>query len=313
MLTGALLRGSLPAGAAAELPAAGAGALRGPAGAAALASGRGSCVPGLPAVLAPCGSVLPWPVFGDESGVWLVAKSCLLASGAGCCRPGGSCTAWPLRVRVLRLSERLDSVLSSLYEALRLSALLVAPYMPGTSRRIWGQLGLEGSPLDFVYDDFAWGAGAGTAVRKAEVLFPRIDLEAWKKERAEMAAKGKAPQEESPEHEPEIGIEAFRAVEMRVAQIVKVEEIPKSRKLYKLEVDLGYERRTVCSGIKAFFAPEELEGRCVVLVTNLKPAKLCGIESNGMILAASVKVDGNSEALTLVVPAGDIPLGSRVS
>lgn len=106
MLTGALLRGSLPAGAAAELPAAGAGALRGPAGAAALASGRGSCVPGLPAVLAPCGSVLPWPVFGDESGVWLVAKSCLLASGAGCCRPGGSCTAWPLRVRVLRVGGR---------------------------------------------------------------------------------------------------------------------------------------------------------------------------------------------------------------
>ena len=100
---------------------------------------------------------------------------------------------------------------------------------------------------------------------------------------------------------------------MRVAQIVKVEEIPKSRKLYKLEVDLGYEKRTVCSGIKAFFTPEELEGRRVILVTNLKPAKLCGIESNGMILAASVKVDGNSEALTLVAPTGEIPLGSRVS
>ncbi|RRD65702.1 methionine--tRNA ligase [Fretibacterium sp. OH1220_COT-178] len=213
-------------------------------------------------------------------------------------------------------SERLDSVLSSLYEALRLSALLVAPYMPGTSRRIWDQLGLEGTPLERVYDDFAWGEGSGAVVRKAEVLFPRIDLEAWKKVRAgELPKAGKA-EAASPgemEHEPEIGIEAFRAVEMRVAQIVKVEEIPKSRKLYKLEVDLGYEKRTVCSGIKAFFKPEELEGRRVVLVTNLKPAKLCGIESNGMILAASVKVDGNSEALTLVVPAGEIPLGSRVS
>ena len=215
--------------------------------------------------------------------------------------------------------KKLDSVLLSLYEALRLSALLAAPYMPGTSRRIWEQLGLDGSPLELLYDDFAWGAGAGTRVRKAEVLFPRIDLEAWRKAR-EAGEKADAPQKGSQEgssaaseHEPEIGIEAFRAVEMRVAQIVKVEEIPKSRKLYKLEVDLGYEKRTVCSGIKAFFTPEELEGRRVILVTNLKPAKLCGIESNGMILAASVKVNGNSEALTLVAPTGEIPLGSRVS
>ena len=219
--------------------------------------------------------------------------------------------------------KKLDSVLLSLYEALRLSALLIAPYMPGTSRRIWEQLGLDGSPLELLYDDFVWGAGAGTRVRKAEVLFPRIDLEAWKKARGEEGARSGAPRKEGggaaskhepdQEHEPEIGIEAFRSVEMRVAQIVKVEEIPKSRKLYKLEVDLGYEKRTVCSGIKAFFTPGELEGRRVVLVTNLKPAKLCGIESNGMILAASVKVDGNSEALTLVAPAGEIPLGSRVS
>ena len=122
------------------------------------------------------------------------------------------------------------------------------------------------------------------------------------------------------EHEPEISqevsseisIEQFRAVEMRVAQIVKVEEIPKSKKLYKLEVDLGYERRTICSGIKNFFTPEELEGQRVVIVSNLKPAKLCGIESNGMILAASVKEEGN-EQLTLIAPAADIPLGSRVS
>ena len=219
--------------------------------------------------------------------------------------------------------KKLDSVLLSLYEALRLSALLIAPYMPGTSRRIWEQLGLDGSPLELLYDDFVWGAGAGTRVRKAEVLFPRIDLEAWKKARGEEGARSGTPRKEGggaaskhepdQEHEPEIGIEAFRSVEMRVAQIVKVEEIPKSRKLYKLEVDLGYEKRTVCSGIKAFFTPGELEGRRVILVTNLKPAKLCGIESNGMILAASVKVDGNSEALTLVAPAGEIPLGSRVS
>ena len=116
-----------------------------------------------------------------------------------------------------------------------------------------------------------------------------------------------------PGHEAEITIDAFGAVEMRVAQITSCEEIPRSKKLYKLEVDLGYEKRTVCSGIKAFFTPDELVGKRVILVTNLKPAKLCGIESNGMILAASVKKDGVSEQLTLIKPEGDIPLGSRVS
>ena len=122
-----------------------------------------------------------------------------------------------------------------------------------------------------------------------------------------------APAENVIEHEAEIGIDDFRTVEMRVAKIIKAEEIKKSKKLYKLEVDLGYETRTVCSGIKAFFTTEELEGKRVILVCNLKPAKLCGIESNGMILAASVKKDGVSEQLTLVVPEADIPLGSRVS
>ena len=120
-------------------------------------------------------------------------------------------------------------------------------------------------------------------------------------------------EDSSIEHEPEITIDAFKAVEMRVARITKCEEIPRSKKLYKLEVDLGYETRTVCSGIKAFFTPEELTGKSVILVTNLKPVKLCGIESNGMILAATVKKDGVSEKLTLLAPESDMPLGSRVS
>ena len=219
--------------------------------------------------------------------------------------------------------KRLEEVLHTLYEVLRLSSLLVAPYMPETALRIRSQLGLEEALPD--YESFVWGGAAGAKVNKAEVLFARIDIAEWKKERgakilteqsvpAKAEAAVKTAHEESvPEHEAVIDIDQFRAVEMRVAQIIKVEEVPKSKKLYKLEVDLGYEKRTVCSGIKAFFKPEELENRRVVMVTNLKPAKLCGIESNGMILAASVKTDGVSEQLTLIVPASDIPLGSRVS
>ncbi|MDR1977556.1 MAG: methionine--tRNA ligase [Synergistaceae bacterium] len=208
-------------------------------------------------------------------------------------------------------NARLDGVLCTLYEVLRLSALLVAPYIPEGAEKIWKQLGRQGSVHTEKIDSFRWGEGAGTKVDKAEVLFPRIDLEQWKKDRTPQPDAAKASGAEAAEHEPEIDIDGFRSVELRVAQIVKVEEIPRSKKLYKLEVDLGYERRTICAGIKPFFKPEELEGRRAVVVANLKPAKLCGIESNGMILAASVK-GGEDEQVVLIAPAADIPLGSRV-
>ena len=207
----------------------------------------------------------------------------------------------------------LDYVLSSLYEGIRFTGLLIAPFMPDTARKMWHQLGAPGDPVTTKFDDFKWGTCEGNIIGKSEVLFPRIDVKAWKKakEAEKLAAEKKASNE--PGHEPEIMIDAFGAVEMRVAEITKCEEIPRSKKLYKLEVDLGYEKRTVCSGIKAFFTPDELIGKRVILVTNLKPAKLCGVDSNGMILAASVKKDGVSEQLTLIKPEGDIPLGSRVS
>ncbi|MDR3231936.1 MAG: methionine--tRNA ligase [Synergistaceae bacterium] len=216
----------------------------------------------------------------------------------------------PWKLNKEEKTERLRSVLCNLYEVLRLSALLVAPYIPESAEKIWKQLGCGGSPLSAQLDEFRWGGGAGTKVDKAEVLFPRIDLEQWKKDRASASPKPEE-KERDVEHEAEIDVDGFRSVEMRVAQIVRVEEIPRSKKLYKLEVDLGYEHRTICSGIRNFFRPEELEGRRVIMVTNLKPAKLCGVESNGMILAASAG-EGENEQVVLVVPASDVPLGSRV-
>ncbi|MBR0258621.1 MAG: methionine--tRNA ligase [Synergistaceae bacterium] len=212
-------------------------------------------------------------------------------------------------------SARLDFVLLNLYEALRLSALLVAPVMPDTAKRIWTQLGINSAPVETQYDSFKWGNGAGNTIGESEVLFPRIDIEAWKKAKEEKKLQEEAAKATATiEHEPEISIDDFKTVEMRVARITKCEEIPRSKKLYKLEVDLGYEKRTVCSGIKAFFTPDELVGKTVILVTNLKPVKLCGVESNGMILAASVKKDGVSESLTLLKPEDEnMPLGSRVS
>ena len=212
-------------------------------------------------------------------------------------------------------NKNLDFVLANLYEALRLSALLVAPVMPETSKRIWEQLGIDEDPVKYNYDSFKWGEGSGNKIGKSEVLFPRIDIDEWKKARKAKEEEKKLQETAAViEHEEEISIDDFKKTEMRVARITKCEEIPKSKKLYKLEVDLGYEKRTVCSGIKAFFTPDELVGKTVILVTNLKPVKLCGVESNGMILAASVKKDGVSEKLTLLEPEDkSIPLGSRVS
>ena len=204
-------------------------------------------------------------------------------------------------------------MLANLYEALRLTAMLIAPVMPDTARRIWTQLGINEDIVKSQYDSFIWGKGAGNVIGSSEVLFPRIDIKEWQKHKEEQKLQEQTSSAPAVEHEAEIGIDSFKAVEMRVAEIRKCEEIPRSKKLYKLEVDLGYETRTVCSGIKAFFTPEELVGKRVILVTNLKPVKLCGIESSGMILCASVKKDGVSEQLTLIVPESDIPLGSRVS
>ena len=199
-------------------------------------------------------------------------------------------------------SERLNYVLLNLYEALRLCAVLLFPFMPETSEKICSQLGCELEISD-------WYAGAGNKINKGDILFPRIDLKQEKKEQEKMS--------DNPEVKPEskeselITIEDFAKVQMRVGQITSCEEIPRSKKLYKLSIDLGSETRTVCSGIKEYFTPDELTGQKIILVCNLKPVKLCGVESNGMILAASVKSEGK---LTLLTPLDEnIPLGSVVS
>ncbi|MBP5212660.1 MAG: methionine--tRNA ligase subunit beta, partial [Pyramidobacter sp.] len=181
--------------------------------------------------------------------------------------------------------------------------------------KIWSQLGQAGTAQGSRFDDYVWGGMTGAHVSRADgVLYPRIDIEEWKKqvEAREAAKKGPAVAEPA-DHEPEIGIEDFAKVELRVAQITHVEEVKKARSLYKLDLDLGYEKRTIVSSIKAFYKPEELEGRRIIVVVNLKPAKMCGILSNGMLLAAESGTHGQpDEKISLLAPAEDIPLGSRV-
>lgn len=204
---------------------------------------------------------------------------------------------------------KLNSVLRTLYEMLRRTALYIAPFMPDTADRVWKQLGLEGKVVELKYDEQKWGGAEAVTVKKAEVLFPRMDIkELFDGVPAKPAAQEKPAEEIT--HEPEIEIENFKAAELRVAQVLAVTEIPKAKKLYKLDIDLGYEKRVIVSGIRQFFTPEELVGMKIIVVVNLKPAKLCGVESNGMLLAASTPGHGD---LALVTIAKDLPVGCRVS
>ena len=181
---------------------------------------------------------------------------------------------------------RLATVIYNLLEVIRIGAVLLAPYMPATSEKILAQLGTNLGDYSTVA---TFGAlEPGKPLGEASTLFARIDEKKFLEEmEAKMAAAAAAaaPVEE-PEHEAEIGIDAFAAVELRVAEIIACEPVPKAKKLLKLQVDLGYEKRQVVSGIAKFYQPDDLIGKKVVLVTNLKPAKLCGVDSYGMLLAS---------------------------
>lgn len=205
---------------------------------------------------------------------------------------------------------RLDAVLMTLFEVLRTSCLMVYPFIPESAEKMWGQLGLEDSPSSQQYADFEWGTiTKGTVTNKGEILFPRIDQTDWEKEKKKRdAMKGYVI--DPGNHEDEIDIEDFSRIELRVAKVVSVDEIPKANKLYKIEVDLGYEQRTIVSGIKEYFSPQDLIGRLIIVVCNLKPARLRGVLSNGMLLAAENHIMGD---LALLSPHKEVPLGTRIS
>lgn len=214
--------------------------------------------------------------------------------------------------------DRLDAVLRTLWESLRLSAVLAAPFMPETSSKIWEQLGLTGSPLENGRNSWSWcDIKTPVTVKKGVILFPRIDTEVWKKEKEARDLEKRAALDPTAlynygDHEAEVGIDDFSKLEFRVALVEKVDIVPKTDKLYILSLDLGYEKRTIVSSIREFYKPEELEGKKIVVLCNLKPAKFRGVPSNGMLLAAE-SPDTGKETLTLLTVMDDsIPVGSRV-
>ena len=182
---------------------------------------------------------------------------------------------------------RLGTVIYNLLETVRIAAVVLTPYIPATAERIFEQLGTDKKDYSTVS---AFGAlESGKPLGEASTLFARVDEKKLFEEiEAKRAAAEAAAEESAPEVErlPEIAIDDFAKVELRVAEIVECEPVPKAKKLLKLQVDLGFERRQVVSGIAKFYTPDELIGKKVVLVSNLKPAKLCGVESYGMLLAS---------------------------
>ena len=218
-------------------------------------------------------------------------------------------------------AERLQAVMYNLAEALRIIAILIAPFVPVTAPKIYEQLGL-GKPESFFMADAVWGKLAtGTKVQKGEPLFPRIEVTeagetviAATKKTAAKAIKAEAPKAEAKkEAKPaaaaagEITIDDFAKIDLRVATVVAAERVPKTDKLIKLQVKIGDEERTIVSGIAQHYEPENLIGKNVIVIANLKPAKLRGIESRGMVLAAS---DG--EGNLVLADAPGIASGSKV-
>lgn len=208
--------------------------------------------------------------------------------------------------------QELANTMYNLVEALRIISGLIYPYMPTTAGKLWQQLNLPGTIEELRLADIEkWG---GTPVNmhigQAQQLFPRIEVE--KVEQPVKAAKNKSEKQKSKKDkqkesqpEGEISIDDFAKIQLRVAKVLEAEAVPKADKLLKLKIDLGDEQRELVSGIAKQYKPEELVGKNVIVVANLKAAKIRGVVSHGMVLAASAGDD-----LKLVTV--DMPVGSVV-
>ena len=223
-------------------------------------------------------------------------------------------------------TERKATILSTTAELLRIVIALAHPVLPESTAKVWTLLGQPGSVSSVELDGLRWGQlASGVQLGKAQTLFPRVEkseaierIESMANEELNPTAPTPAPvttptsgsaAAAAPSASEKIGIEDFAKVEMRVGQIKTAERIVGADKLLKLTVDIGTEIRQICAGIAQFYEPDSLIGRKVAVVTNLAPRKLRGVESNGMIIAASVGPEGRP------VLAGfpeDVEVGARL-
>jgi len=220
-------------------------------------------------------------------------------------------------------ASRLSQVLYDVAEAIRVAAILLLPIVPKSAAEILRRVGGPGDVKSIRLDDAQWHNHGERVIEKGEALWPRFEpaAPAAKHQRSEKvtepananpatpATPANAASPAAPQNvDNRISIDDFLKIDLRVAKVLTAEKVPNSRKLMKLSIDVGTEQRTLVAGIAEAYEPEQLVGKTVGIVFNLKPAKLMGIESNGMILAASP--EGGKPVL--VAFDGDIAPGSRI-
>lgn len=204
---------------------------------------------------------------------------------------------------------RLAAVLYNLLDTIRICSGLLAPFMPTTMPKVWEQIGATEADVSFEKLGRFGALSSTVTVKKGDVLFPRLDVNKEIDELNELLSKpkGQIVEDEDLDKAGIISIEDFAKVKLRTAEIVACEKVEKAKKLLKLQLDDGRGGRQVVSGIAQWYKPEELIGKKIVYVANLAPAKLCGEESNGMILACDTK-----DSVKVLFLDGDTPNGSVV-
>lgn len=208
---------------------------------------------------------------------------------------------------------RLATVLYDLLEVIRITSTLLSPFMPETMPVVWEQIGAKAE--DVTYDNAGrFGVlPADVTVKKGSIIFPRIDVDKEIDELNKIIGGSSGAAEDNGGFEPEklseqIAIDDFAKVDLRVAKVISCEKVKKSKKLLCLQLDDGMGGRQVVSGIAQWYKPEDLTGKKVIIVANLKPAVLCGVESNGMILAAD-DADGGAK---VIFPDQSLPCGAKI-
>ena len=209
---------------------------------------------------------------------------------------------------------RLATVLYNLLETIRIVSTLLSNFMPTTMPKVWEQIGAAESDITYENAGKFGVLPADVTVHRGEIIFPRIDVDKEIEELNKIIGSNAEPEEKADDgFEPapiadEITIDDFAKVDLRVALVKDCEKVKKSKKLLCLQLDDGFGGRQVVSGIAAWYKPEDLIGTKVVIVANLKPVKLCGVESNGMICAADTP-DG---AASVIFPDQDLPCGAKL-
>ena len=209
---------------------------------------------------------------------------------------------------------RLATVLYNLLETIRIVSTLLSNFMPTTMPKVWEQIGAAESDITYENAGKFGVLPADVTVHRGEIIFPRIDVDKEIEELNKIIGSNAEPEEKGDDgFEPapiadEITIDDFAKVDLRVALVKDCEKVKKSKKLLCLQLDDGFGGRQVVSGIAAWYKPEDLIGKKVVIVANLKPVKLCGVESNGMICAADTP-DG---AASVIFPDQDLPCGAKL-